>query len=380
MFVPVPEAPGRPPLRGSRRFHGVEDGQTRGTAQHDKHPSDEPASARWAWWVGVETSHGGGRPPRKGVVASTTRSRLADLAASAAQQRNLVTRRQAEAAGIGDRTIRCRCDDGSWRRVVHGVYAVGPDPDGLQVEHAHLLAGGDAAFLHRRSAAVVHGGMDLPRPTGVDIARPPGRAGRLPRRVVPERHLVVRKGLRCTDGLQTLLDLAARLEDAEWEWALEAVLRRPRGGSPLTTLPEIEAAVAAPGRKHPPSVARVRRVLALRPAGTPPTDSLLETRFIQLARRVGAPPPARQVEIDTGHRMPTYLDLAWPALGVFVELDGQQHLGQPVYDSSRETAVVATTGWLCGRFTWTEVVHNPTPTGRRLLALLEQGRRRPVVR
>ena len=50
----------------------------------------------------------------------------------------------------------------------------------------------------------------------------------------------------------------------------------------------------------------------------------------------------------------------------------------PVYDARRETAVVAATGWLCGRFTWHEVRHLPTITTRRLGAIAEQARRRPV--
>ena len=70
------------------------------------------------------------------------------------------------------------------------------------------------------------------------------------------------------------------------------------------------------------------------------------------------------------------VDLAWPDLGLFIELDGEHHLGQPVYDASRETAIVAATGWLPGRFTWTEVVRFPHSTARRLAALVDQARRR----
>ncbi|MGH9032675.1 MAG: DUF559 domain-containing protein, partial [Acidimicrobiia bacterium] len=67
-----------------------------------------------------------------------------------------------------------------------------------------------------------------------------------------------------------------------------------------------------------------------------------------------------------------------PELGLFLELDGQHHEAQPVYDARRETAVVAATGWLPGRFTWHEVVHLPKTTARRLAALAEQARRRPL--
>jgi very-short-patch-repair endonuclease len=72
------------------------------------------------------------------------------------------------------------------------------------------------------------------------------------------------------------------------------------------------------------------------------------------------------------------VDLCWPQLGLFIELDGQQHKGQPVYDARRETAVVAATGWLVGRFTWYEVVHLPRQTTLRLARLVEQARRRPL--
>ena len=96
--------------------------------------------------------------------------------------------------------------------------------------------------------------------------------------------------------------------------------------------------------------------------------------MVQLVRTVpGLPDPVRQLEVGWAR-----VDLAWPGLGLFVELDGQQHKDQPLYDARRETEVVAATGWLCGRFTWTEVVRLPTSTARRLAALADQARRRPI--
>jgi very-short-patch-repair endonuclease len=98
--------------------------------------------------------------------------------------------------------------------------------------------------------------------------------------------------------------------------------------------------------------------------------------MVQLIRTVPElPAPVRQLWIEDAHAR---LDQAWPELGLFIELDGQHHLGQPVYDARRETAVVAATGWLCGRFTWTEVVHLSGTTARRLAALAGQARRRPL--
>src|SRR5437773_6942231 len=101
--------------------------------------------------------------------------------------------------------------------------------------------------------------------------------------------------------------------------------------------------------------------------------------MVQLAREIpDLAPPTRQFVVEAHTRLIARVDLAWPELGLFIELDGQQHLGQPVYDARRETATVAATGWLCGRFTWTEVVTLPKSTARRLAALVDRARQRPV--
>jgi very-short-patch-repair endonuclease len=181
---------------------------------------------------------------------------------------------------------------------------------------------------------------------------------------------VIIEGHRCTGGTQTMLDLAAELDDLVWEQALECALRKK-----LTTIDDIEGRMAGVR-----GVARIRRVLALRPTGARPTGSLLETLMVQLARGVkGLSRPQRQVEVRNRFGdFVAFVDLAWPELGIFIELDGQQHKGQPVYDARRETAVVAATGWLCGRYTWTEVVHLPASTARRLADIVWQARRRPL--
>jgi len=217
-------------------------------------------------------------------------------------------------------------------------------------------------------------GLDAVEFRGADFTVEPSRSGHRPgarRRHLPAERVIEVGGVRCTDGLQTLVDLAAELDDLRWEAALESALRRR-----LVTISDIAA--AARGSQH--GVARMRRVLALRPADAPPTESLLETRMVQLARTVpDLPPPLRQPRVfDDDGICVARVDLAWPSLGLFIELDGQHHQDQPVYDARRETAIVAATGWLCGRFTWREVVHIPATTARRLEALAMQARRRPV--
>jgi hypothetical protein len=260
-------------------------------------------------------------------------------------------------SGLTPAALRWGEEKGRWRRVDIGVWVEGPDePSRLDCARAAVVATGGVASHHL--AGVLHGldsvGLDG---TWVTVPRNSnGRRPRVSRRALPPSCIVSVRGLPCTHGQRTLADLAGSLSDAVWEQALESALRK--------RLTSIEA------------VTGNRRVLAMRPAGAPPTESLLETLMVQLIRTVPAlPEPVRQLWIEAAGAR---LDLAWPQLGLFIELDGQHHKDQPVYDARRETAVVAATGWLCGRFTWTEVVHLPNATARRLAGLAEQARRRPL--
>jgi very-short-patch-repair endonuclease len=210
-----------------------------------------------------------------------------------------------------------------------------------------------------------------------DVTLPPGSPNRHQR--VRRRELIGEPtlvgGIPCASGLQTLIDLAAELDDLQWEQALESALRKK-----LTTIAEVDLWLPELGRRRTPGVARIHRVLALRPKGAPPTGSILETMFVQLRRLVpGSTEPLRQVEVRNEHgELVAFVDFAWPELGIFIELDGEHHRGQPVHDARRETNVIAATGWLVGRFTWTEIVRYPNSTARQLARLLAQATARPV--
>ena len=286
--------------------------------------------------------------------------------------RQLYTRAQLESQGLSESAIRWGSRVGRLRMVEDGIYAGGPDdPDEFDRAMAALLATGGVASGTMAGALLELDDVEFQH---LDVTVSLTQSNRRPgvrRRRLPAERVVDVAGVRCTDGLQTLIDLACELDDLGWEAALECALRRR-----LTTMAAVEHAARGSQR----GVARMRRVLALRPAGAPPTESLLETRMIQLIRTVPTVPlPARQVEVvDTYGLLVARVDLAWPELGLFVELDGQHHQGQPLYDATRETAIVAATGWLCGRFTWREVVYQPTGTARRLGELVIQARRRPL--
>ena len=274
--------------------------------------------------------------------------------------RQLFTTKDALERGVTPRAVRWGVQSGRWCRVERGVYAEGPEPpSALDRARARVLASGGVS--RGNLAGVLH------KLDSVQLDDRPTRRGP----ISPDRVVVI-AGVPSADALQTLVDLAGTLADDTWEQTLESALRKK-----LTTVDQLSAAVEHPRRVE---AARIRRVLARRPPGAPATGSLLETLAVQLARTVpDLPEPVRQYVVYKDGVFVARVDLAWPGLGLFLELDGQQHEGQPVYDARRETAVVAATGWLCGRFTWHEIVAIPRTTGRRLAELAEQCRHRPLI-
>jgi hypothetical protein len=262
-------------------------------------------------------------------------------------------------------TLRWGMRQGKWIRLQRGIYLEGSDPPApIDFARAKVLAGHTEA---RGTLAGVMHGLD-----SVTLDTRPTR-----RRTPPSVRIVNIDGIPCVDGIQTLLDLAALLDDRRWEHAFEAALRKG-----LASVAAMEESLGVVSSARNAGAQRIRRVLALRPAGAAPTESLLETLMVQLARDIpGLPPPVRQYTVYDEHgEFIARVDLCWPQLGLFIELDGQQHTGQPVYDARRETAIVAATGWLVGRFTWHEVVRLPRTTARRLACLVDQARARPMAR
>ena len=281
----------------------------------------------------------------------------------AARQFGVFTARQAELEGVSQRMLSYQSRPGRrWRRVLPGVYEVLDAPsDWRRPLMAAQLWGGPACVLSHRSAALllrwdgVRPGMpvDLCSPT---CTRAP--AIKVHRKAIPEADIVETSGLRHTAALRTLLDVAAVVDDLTFELALEAAVR---AGLP------IESIVARPGAH---GAARIHRVLALRPPDAPATGSELETRFVQLVRPSPVvPTPQRQVPVYLDGVPIAYLDLAWPSLGLFVELDGKGTHDRPsalLYDRDRQNKIVTMLGWGPLRYTWDDVVNRPVTTLRKV--------------
>jgi hypothetical protein len=157
--------------------------------------------------------------------------------------RRLIVARE---SGLSRAALRWGERRGDWIRIDRGIYAQGSEPP--------------TAFDRQRARVLASGGVASARLAGVlyklDAVMLDNRSTR---RTKPTNVVVV-EGLPCPDGLQTMIDLAALVDDDTWEQALESALRKK-----LTTVDALVASLPELGATRTPGTTRIRRVLALRP-------------------------------------------------------------------------------------------------------------------
>src|SRR5438105_3885391 len=132
--------------------------------------------------------------------------------------RRLFTTEEALATGLTMAALRWGERQGTWRRIERGVYGEGPEkPSPLDRAMAAVVltggvASGELAGLLLRLDGIVFRGPQITLPP-----RANGRRLGVRRRYLQPERIVTVGGVRCTDGLQTLVDLAANLDDLIWE-------------------------------------------------------------------------------------------------------------------------------------------------------------------
>jgi very-short-patch-repair endonuclease/predicted transcriptional regulator of viral defense system len=291
------------------------------------------------------------------------------IAALAARQHGVVTRRQLLAIGLKDAAIQHRRRVGRLHQVHRGVYAVGHEalsPDGRLL--AAVLACGPRAALSHQSAASVWGfraagGSQI----DVTVASTAGRCGpgavRLHRSGTLSPEDIERQGaLRLTTPARTLLDLAAVLHAQR----LESAVRRA-DEQELFDLTALDAAIRRAPRHR--GAAKLRRLLAgAARAGLTLTLSDLEDRFHALCDAHRLPAPAVNARV-LGRRR----DFVWREHRLVVETDGYAfHRGRTAFerDRARDQELVAR-GWRVVRFTHRQVVDDPAGVAAIIRAALD---------
>jgi hypothetical protein len=242
-------------------------------------------------------------------------------------QRGRATRRQLrEDASVSTATIARRIDRGSWSEPLPGIIDLRTHEPSWQTTATELLlATGPRSWLSHRTAAHLHGFLDVARPDVPDVLVERGSHTRVAdvrlhtTVAIASDEETVHDGLRCTTAARTLLDLAAGATLDELERFGLDLARRDR-----TTLRQLGELLDryrdTPGRR------RLLTAVARLPGDASLLGSPLEVLGVQELRRLGAPPPRLQYVVrDAAGAVVKRVDAAWPDLRVIVEFDGRAY-------------------------------------------------------
>ncbi|MCZ7435373.1 DUF559 domain-containing protein [Micromonospora sp. WMMC241] len=250
----------------------------------------------------------------------------------------------------------------TWVRLLPDVYV---HRDGLRADDHRMWCDAVAlrlppgAALAGRSAAWLLGVDLLARGDRVTVLLPTGARLRphprlsIVRSPLPGADRRWFAGLPVTTPLRTAFDLGRQGARAEALVAVDALLRRQ-----VVKLPALRAYAA--DRPGWPGSRLLREVLAL---AEPLSESPMETRLRLLLLDAGLGPLTAQHEVRGGGRFLARVDLAWPALRIAVEYDGDQHRERARFrrDVARLNAL-RSAGWIVLRFTADDVLRRPEAT------------------
>jgi hypothetical protein len=270
-------------------------------------------------------------------------SRMAAIASGA---HGVVTRPELLAAGISASGIKRYVTKGWLIRQYPGVYRVGHTAPSIEASFiAAVKACGEGAFLRARAGGYLLGLVKRPPPRpevwtpterridGIEIRR-----SRRPRRVVKV------KGIPVTSVPETLVDLAAVLDEGDLARACHEA-----GVLYKTTPRQVEAVLP---RNAPGS----RKLRAVMRGDVHVTLSKLERAFLKLLRDAGLPLPITN-KVAGSKRV----DCRWPELHLTVELDSYHfHNSRYSWEQDRERRRQARArGDEFRTYTWQDITEDP---------------------
>ena len=273
------------------------------------------------------------------------------------RQHGVVSRRQLLELGLTRHGIQERLDRGRLHRIYKGVYSVGrPELTGLGRWTAAVLACGPEAVLSGRSAAQLWG-IFAPRFSAIEVTIPARKTRSCPgvrvkSRRLPDTDITTYRNIPLTTPVRTLIDLAATLRTADLERAVNEADQLDLV-DPETLRTSLDEYAGVPGARMLRTLLDHRTFIL--------TDSVLEQRFLPIARSAGLPRPLTQFVVN-GHRV----DFFWPDLGLVVETDGLRYHRTPAQqarDRDRDQAHTAA-GLTTLRFTHSQIRYVPRQAER----------------
>jgi len=266
------------------------------------------------------------------------------------------------------------CRRGSLRRVHRGVYAIAGATLTFPGEALALqLLAGPGAFVSGPSAALLHGLRGMPStPIEVTIREERRATVPAPHRLVltswleePRDVELWADGTRVATPLRTLFGLARRFNQHRFERAAEDAWHR--GLVSPDDAADYLAAVRQSGKE---GVIRMEHWLERTALRVRPSQSRLETRFVQMIEQVGLPTPVRQLPLTLPSGETIHLDIAWPDVRLAVEPGHSWWHGGDLRqraDQARDRSC-ALLGWHVVRYDEAAAA-DPAATARELLAL-----------
>jgi very-short-patch-repair endonuclease len=249
--------------------------------------------------------------------------RVIAIARLIASQYGLITRDQARSLGMGDDAIYRKVSGGLWIRDFPNVFrdVTVPASWHQRLKALTLRRPGRSWVSHRAACAFWQlDGFDpgvVEITTVCDLRSEDGFVAHRVRCMEP-RDVTMVANMPVTTVHRTLIDLGLDADVDEVELALECALRRR-----ITTIPRLFSRLDALSGHRGSGV--LRKALERRPANTPPTESALETRFLQFVRRHKLPAPDRQVRITDDSGFTGRVDFYYSAARVVVEVQSRRH-------------------------------------------------------
>ena len=225
---------------------------------------------------------------------------------------------------------------------------------------AAFLWGGEGTVISHSSAAALWGfegfsGRVIDLTTSRDRRSPVPWVRLFRRQTLLSNDVRTKHGVRVTSPEQTLLDLCAITSMDSAEEALEEAMRRG-----WTTLHRLRAKAEGAGKHHSKGALQLRCLLDLR-ENVPPTESVMETRFVRFVRHSRLPIPGRQHGLYSEDRFIARFDFAYVGQRVAIEVDGyRHHSGRRdwAHDRARSSAVAAL-GWRVIHVTREDLTERP---------------------
>lgn len=257
----------------------------------------------------------------------------------ATKHHGVITRAQAQHAGLTNRQIDYRLEVGRWRRLDRGVYSLNGSPTSWrQSLLVSCEAAGAGAVASHLSAAALHG-LATPPPTPWITVTSAGhhRVGQLHRSPLARQDTTQVDGIPSTTVPRTVIDCAMVCSDRHLAGIIDDTLTKK-----LCTPRHLRAALsrveARPGRK---GSGRIRRLLDVWDSGITP-ESPAEARLVRRIRDWGLPDPVLQhVIADRAGAFVGRVDLAWPRKRFAIEYDGLRYHGPNAWmdDEARHEAL-----------------------------------------